>query len=81
VAISLSRFGLFGRAVLFGTMGIFLIVAAMRADPRQAKGVAAAMRALEARPYGSMLLAAVAMGLFSYGVYEFLRAKYRRIGE
>jgi hypothetical protein len=78
--IFLSRFGLFGRAMLFGTIGVFLIVAAMRADPHQAKGVAAAMRALEARPYGSMILAAVALGLFSYGVYEFLRAKYRRIG-
>ena len=80
VAIFLSRFGLFARAVLFGTMGIFLIVAANRADPRQAKGVAAAMRSLEGLWYGTAVLSAVALGLFAYGVYQFLRAKYRRIG-
>lgn len=79
-AIFLSRFGLFARAILFGTIGIFLIVAAMRADPRQAKGVAAAMRSLEQLWYGGALLCAVAAGLFAYGVYQFLRAKYRRIG-
>jgi hypothetical protein len=78
--IFLSRFGLFARGILFGTIGVFLIVAAMRADARQAKGVAAAMRALEEQMYGSWLLAGVALGLFSYGIYEFLRAKYRRIG-
>jgi hypothetical protein len=80
VVIWLSRFGLFARAVLFGTMGIFLIVAAMRADPREARGVAAAMKALEEQRYGPVILGAVAMGLFAYGVYQFLRAKYRRIG-
>jgi hypothetical protein len=78
--IFFSRFGLFARGILFGTIGVFLLVAAMRADPHQARGVAAAMKALEAQPYGAWLLAAVALGLFSYGVYEFLRAKYRKIG-
>jgi hypothetical protein len=80
VVIFLSRFGLFARGILFGTIGVFLIVASMRADPRQAKGVAAAMRALEDEPYGSLLLSGVALGLFSYGMYQFLRAKYREIG-
>lgn len=79
--IFLSRFGLFARGILFGTIGAFLIVAAKRADSQEAKGVAAAMRALEELWYGSLLLSAVALGLFSYGVYQFLRAKYRRIGE
>jgi hypothetical protein len=81
VVIFLSRLGLFARAVLFGTIGIFLMVAAMRTDPREARGVASAMRALEQLWYGGAVLCAVAAGLFSYGVYQFLRAKYRRIGE
>jgi hypothetical protein len=80
VLIWVGRFGLIARGVLFGTMGIFLIVAAMRADPKEAKGVAAAMKALEEQRYGSLLLAAVALGLFAYGVDQFLMAKYRRIG-
>jgi hypothetical protein len=56
-----------------------LIVAAMRADPRQAKGVAAAMRSLEELWYGGAVLSAVAMGLMAYGVYQFLRAKFRKV--
>ncbi|HEV8605531.1 MAG TPA: DUF1206 domain-containing protein [Tepidisphaeraceae bacterium] len=78
--IFLSRFGLFARGILFGTIGLFLVIAAMRTNPREAKGIAAAMRALEQQPYGSLLLCAVALGLISYGFYQFLRAKYRRIG-
>ncbi len=42
--------------------------------------ILAAMRALEQQPYGSLLLCAVALGLISCGFYQFLRAKYRRIG-
>jgi hypothetical protein len=38
------------------------------------------MKALEQLSYGSLILAAVAAGLFAYGVYQFLRAKYREIG-
>jgi hypothetical protein len=81
VLIGVSRFGLIARGILFGTIGIFLLVAAMRADPKEARGVAAAMKALEEQRYGSVLLGAVAVGLFAYGVYQFLRARYRRIGE
>jgi hypothetical protein len=78
--IFLSRFGLFARAVLFGTVGIFLIVAAMRTNPHEAKGIAAAMRTLEQQPYGSVLLIAVALGVIAYGLYQFVRARYREIG-
>jgi hypothetical protein len=78
--IFLSRFGLFARAVLFGTVGIFLIVAAMRTNPQEAKGIAAAMRTLEQQPYGSVLLIAVALGVIAYGLYQFVRARYRKIG-
>jgi hypothetical protein len=78
--ISLSRFGLFARAVLFGTIGVFLLVAAMRTNPQDARGIAAAMRTLEEQPYGSLLLVAVALGVISYGLYQFVRARYRKIG-
>jgi len=78
--IGLSRFGLFARGVLFGVIGTALIFAAVRTNPQEAKGIAAAMRTLEDRPYGSLLLSAVALGLISYGLYQFVRARYRKIG-
>jgi hypothetical protein len=76
----ISRFGLFARGILFGTIGVALIVAAMRANPQEAKGIAAAMRTLEQQPYGTVLLIAVALGVIAYGVYQFVRARYRKIG-
>lgn len=77
--IHISRFGIGARGVVFGVIGGALILAALHTDPGEAKGVGGALQFLAARPYGPWLLAAVALGMMSYGVYEFLRARYRVI--
>ena len=59
--------------------GGLLIRAALRYDPRQAKGLAEALRTLTSRSEPQWLLAAVAVGLASYGLYELFEARYRRI--
>jgi hypothetical protein len=38
-----------------------------------------ALRTLERQPYGKWLLALVGLGFVSYGVYEFVNARYRKI--
>jgi hypothetical protein len=58
---------------------VFVIRAAIAHDAGQARGVGGALRALEAQPYGFWLLAAVAVGLAAYGVFEIAEARYRRI--
>ena len=74
-----SRFGMAARGVVFGVMGTFLVIAAFRADPSEAKGVGGALNTLQQQPYGPVLLGVVALGLIAYGAYELIRARYRRI--
>lgn len=77
--VYLSRFGMAARGVVFGIIGTFLIQAALHANPREAKGLGGALESLRSQSYGPWLLAAVALGLIAYGLYQFARARYRRI--
>ena len=65
--------------MIFCVVGGFLVLAAFHTDPQAARGVGEALAILERQPYGPWLLAFVAMGLIAFGIYEFIRAKYRRI--
>jgi hypothetical protein len=78
-AVRLSRFGTMARGVVFAVIGLFLVLAAYHANPREAKGVGEALRTLAHQPYGPVLLGAVALGLVAYGAYQLLLARYRRI--
>ena len=77
--IRLSRFGVAARGVVFGLIGTFLVLAALRASPGEAKGVGGALQTLQRQPYGPYLLGAVALGLIAYGAYQLILARYRRI--
>ena len=74
-----SRFGIAARGLVFGIIGLFLVVAAYRHNPREVKGVGEALGTLARQPYGPYLLAAVSLGLVAYGGYQFILARYRRI--
>lgn len=78
-AIRAGQVGLTARGVVFGIIGIFLIQAALRARPEEARGLSGALRALEQQPYGPYVLGAVALGLVAYGLYMFVEARYRRM--
>ena len=79
VVVAISRFGLAARGVVFGIIGGFLGMAAYHHNPNEARGVAGALDTLERQPYGPWLLGAVAIGLIAYGIYEFVKARYRQI--
>lgn len=74
-----GRLGFAARGVVFSVIGIFLMLAALRSDPGEARGLSGALRALEGQPFGSVILGVVAIGLIAYGVYMFVAARYRRI--
>ena len=74
-----SRFGMAARGVVFGIIGLFLVLAAWRQNPSEARGLGGALRSLQEQGYGPWLLGLVALGLIAYGIYEFVLARYRRI--
>jgi len=77
--VAVSRFGLASRGVVFAIIGVFLALAAYRENPNEARGLAGALRTLQEQPYGPWLLGIVAFGLIAYGIYEFVKARYRQI--
>jgi len=79
MAIYLGRFGYAAMGVVFTIVGFFLVIAALKHDPNDAKGIDSALQVLLQQPFGPVLLAIVALGLIAYGAYSFVEARYRRI--
>ena len=73
------RFGLYARGATMMVVGGFIVYAAVTTDPSQAGGLSDALVWLGDQVYGPWLLAAVAAGLFSFGLYSCLEAYYRRV--
>ncbi|MDC0709969.1 DUF1206 domain-containing protein [Stigmatella sp. ncwal1] len=78
-AIRVSRFGLAARGAVFTLISGFLLLAALHANPREAKGLDESLAVLADQPFGAVLLGIVALGLVAYAAYLFLQARYRRI--
>ncbi len=77
--INICRFGVAARGVVFALIGLFVGIAAWQSDPSEAKGLAAALAALQAQPYGFALLGIVGLGLVAFAFYNFVQARYRHI--
>lgn len=67
------------RAVIFGLIGYFFIVAALNSNPNEAMGVDGALLTLAQTYYGKMLLFIAATGLICHGILSLYEARYRRI--
>jgi hypothetical protein len=74
----LGRVGGIARGIVFVTAGIFLIVAAVHAQPDQAKGIDSSLRALATTPAGPLLLVLVSIGLIMFGLFSCCEARWRR---
>ena len=77
-----TRIGVVGhlaRAVVFGLIAWFFFKAAADYDAKKARGLDGALRKLANETYGTWLLSVVAVGLFAYGVFCLIQARYREI--
>ncbi|MBC8075328.1 MAG: DUF1206 domain-containing protein [Chloroflexales bacterium] len=77
----LGRVGLAARGIVFGLIGVFVVQAALRADPNQVQGLGGALQALAGQPFLPWAFGAVSLGLIAYGVYMLAAARYRRLVE
>jgi Domain of Unknown Function (DUF1206) len=71
--------GHLARALLFSVAGWFLIKAAWEYEARETVGLDGALRKLAAAEYGELLLGATAAGLFAYGLFCVVQARYRTV--
>jgi len=76
---ALGCVGYLTRAAVFLLIGVFIIFAAFRSNPREAAGLAGALMAIKDQAYGGVLLAVTALGLLAFGAYGLAEALYRRI--
>jgi hypothetical protein len=74
-----GRTGYAARGMVFGLIGSFLIVAAIHANSSDAQGLGGALQSLQTQPYGWVLLGLTAIGLFAFGVFGLVQARYRHI--
>jgi hypothetical protein len=77
VARALGAVGCVARATVCVLVGVFILKAAVLDEPGQSKGLDATFRSVALSAYGQITLAALAVGLFSYGLYCLLEARYR----
>jgi uncharacterized membrane protein len=75
----LGKAGGIARGVVFVTIGIFLVVAAVDAKPGQAKGVDSALVTLAHTPAGPWLLGVVAIGLVLFGIFSCCEARWLQV--
>ena len=75
-----GRFGVAARGVVFVIAGVFLVLAGLRTDELEARGLGGALSAILEQPFfGNFLLGVVAVGLVAYGLLMVAVARYRRI--
>lgn len=77
-----GRAGVLGhlaRGIVFSLVGIFMVKAAIEYDSKEAIGLDGALQKLASHSYGSWLLGLTAAGLFAYGLFCLVDARYRDV--
>lgn len=74
-----ARIGIPARALAFAPLGAFLLVAAIRNQPAQAKGLDGFLLQLTEASWGRAVVLLVAVGLGVFAVYSFLEARFRQV--
>lgn len=78
-AVRAGVVGYIAKGVALAVVGGLFVLAAVHANPKEAKGLDGALRTLKDQPFGPGLLTAVALGIAAYGIYSFSRARHARV--
>lgn len=74
---ALGTVGYVSRGLVFATVGVLGISAAMHFDPDAVSGFDGALRQLVAMPAGTVLVGAAGFGLLAFGSFSLVEARYR----
>ncbi len=74
-----GRFGYAARGIVFSIIGGFFIFAGWSSKAGRTRDFGDALRFVEEQSYGLYILAVLAIGLISYGIFMFLLARYRQM--
>jgi hypothetical protein len=72
-------YGLVAKGVVFLIIASFFGYAAFVVDPNQAGSMSDALTWIRRLPFGASLYVLMGLGLFSFGIYGFIEARYRRV--
>lgn len=76
-----GKVGYVSRGVVWLVISFLFFRAAFQAAASEAGSTAKAFRFIETSPFGSALLGVLGLGLIAYGIFNFVRARYERLGE
>src|ERR1700674_457693 len=79
IVVTLGRFGMFARGVIFLVVGWFVVQAGIHHDPTQAQGFGGAFVFLLAQPFGRIVMGIVALGFVALGLHSFACARWVRL--
>jgi hypothetical protein len=71
-----GKIGYTSRGIVWAIIGFFLLQAAVKSDASEAEGTSGVFQFLESTG-GSVLFGIIALGFFCYGLFMFVKAKYR----
>jgi len=77
--VPLGRAGYIGRGLATLPLGVFLLRAGWEVRASEVRTWSEALHAVEAQPFGSLILAALALGLIAFGLFGVVEAIFRRI--
>ncbi|GAB2768680.1 DUF1206 domain-containing protein [Amycolatopsis magusensis] len=77
--IRLGQAGYTALGTVYAVVGALVVVAALQHKPEQATGIDVALKNLAGRPYGAVLLVALAIGLAAFAVFSVFDARFRRV--
>lgn len=78
-AVMAGRVGYVAKGIALAVMGLLFLVGALRRSAAETTGLDGALRSLREQSFGSILLTLVGVGIATYGIYSFARARYARV--
>jgi hypothetical protein len=76
---ALGVIGTTARGIVFTVAGALVVEAARTFNPAKARGLDEALRTMQNRGYGTVLLGATAIGLVIFGLYGLCEARWRKV--